>query len=160
MFKGKVIYSLLLVALVAALVGGATMAVFTSTDSNTANNFQAGTVIVTAGDIVTSSTINITNMAPGDVYEGSFTVANAGSLELYFDTQALAIGTLFEGTTPAVVTFTPENAVLAPGGSTVVNFSVNFPLAADNSYQGAAGSVQFAVNAVQTANHTYADYNF
>jgi predicted ribosomally synthesized peptide with SipW-like signal peptide len=151
--KTRIFASMLVIALAAALVGGATMALFTDEDSNEGNVFTAGTVDIEAGE--TSVIIGADNMAPGDTVTGSFTVTNVGTLELRYDVSAAASGDLFAGLTPAVVGALgdDQDVVLAPGASATVTFTVHLPLAADNSYQGATGLVDFTISAEQTANN-------
>jgi predicted ribosomally synthesized peptide with SipW-like signal peptide len=151
--KTKMFMSMLVIALAAALVGGATMAIFTDTETNTGNTFTAGTVTLGIGS--TTLEANAGNMAPGDVRGGSFNVTNTGLLELRFDVSAATSGNLFAGATPATVggLADDQNVVLAPGASATVNFTVSLPLAAGNSYQGATGTVDFTIEAEQTANN-------
>jgi len=151
--KTRIYVSMLVIALAAALVGGATMALFTDQDTNEGNVFTAGTVDIEAGE--TSVIIGAGNMAPGDTVTGSFTVTNIGTLELRYDVSSSVSGALFGGATPALVGALgdDQNVVLAPGASATVTFTVHLPLGADNSYQGAAGSVNFTIAAEQTANN-------
>lgn len=151
--KTKMFASMLVIALAAALVGGATMALFTDQDTNEGNVFTAGTVDIEAGE--TSIIVGADNMAPGDTVTGSFVVTNVGTLELRYDVSALGSGDLFAGATPAVVGALgdDQNVVLVPGASATVTFTVHLPLGADNSYQGAAGLVDFTIAAEQTANN-------
>ncbi|HHW40037.1 MAG TPA: hypothetical protein GXX19_02610 [Syntrophomonadaceae bacterium] len=154
--KKKIAMSLIIIGLVSALIGGATFAIFTSTATNADNTFAAGTVKIAAGDVVQTSALTVSNLAPGDVYSGKFTVSNTGSLELRFDTTANASGALFSGANPAVITIDPafvSDVVLAPGASVDVPFTVSFPIAADNSYQGASGTFNFTVSAEQLKNN-------
>jgi len=158
--KTRMFMSMMVIALVAALVGGATFAVFTSSSMNANNTFSAGTVEITLGTETTDA-VAMGNMAPGDVVAGSFVVENTGSLELYYVVTPIAGGALFAGANPAFVTVTAnENGVLAPGASATVAYTVTLPLAAGNEYQGVSGSLQFDINAVQTANHDYQNYQF
>jgi predicted ribosomally synthesized peptide with SipW-like signal peptide len=156
--KTKMFMSMLVIALAAALVGGATMAIFTDTATNTGNTFTAGTVDVMVYDntsFVTLTPVSITNMAPGDTRSSSFVVRNAGTLDLRFDVSATPTGALFGGTHPAeVLTLADDqNVVLIPGGFHTVNYSVYLPFGAGNEYQGAAGTVNFTIAAEQTANN-------
>lgn len=150
--KRRFLVSFVMIALAALLIGGASFAIFTDTDSNAANDFNAGTVVVAAGTQTYS--VGLTNMAPGDTINGSFVVSNTGTLELRFDTAANTSGVLFEGATPAVVTIAnPSDVVVAAGGTAVVTYSVYMPIGADNGYQNAAGTLSFTVDAEQTANN-------
>ncbi|MBS3902635.1 MAG: SipW-dependent-type signal peptide-containing protein [Dethiobacter sp.] len=158
--KKKMFMSMLVIALAAALVGGATMAIFTDTETSAGNSFAAGTVDITVGSTVIPE-VGFANMAPGDIRSGSFTVTNAGTLALRFDVLAATSGALFEvqgnspGNTPAVVggLTDDQDVVLAPGASATVTFTVTLPLTAGNEYQNDNGTVTFTVNAEQTANN-------
>lgn len=151
--KARMAMSMLVIILAAALVGGATMAIFTDEATNAGNSFAAGTVSVALG--AQHVPVTVTNIAPGDIVTRSFTVTNDGTLELRFDVAAAATGTLFVGTTPAVVggLGDDQNVVLKPGDSATVTFTVALPLAANNDYQGATGTVNFTISAEQTANN-------
>ncbi|MBT9173546.1 MAG: hypothetical protein DDT21_01947 [Syntrophomonadaceae bacterium] len=156
----KLLAGMSVLILLAALVGGATMALFTDSVTNAGNAFTAGTVDIEVGDDPTVP-VHVYNMAPGDTYNGSFTVRNAGTLELRYSVSAATAGPLFAvqgvapGNTPAVVALTANhtNVVLAPGGLATVAFTVYLPLTAGNDYQGDVGTVNFTINAVQTANN-------
>ena len=64
--KAKLLLLVLAVLLVAGLAGGATMALFTDTETNTGNTFAAGTIELQAGNPHVMS-VSVSNMAPGDV---------------------------------------------------------------------------------------------
>ena len=151
--KTRIYVSMLVIALTAALIGGATMALFTDTAANTGNSFAAGTVDITVG--ATDVIVGAANMAPGDTRTGSFVVRNAGSLELRFSVSAVGAGDLFSGATPATIggLGNDQNIVLAPNASATVTFDVILPLTAGNAYQGDGGTVDLTISAVQTANN-------
>jgi len=153
--KTKIFMSMLVIALAAALVGGATMAWFTDTATNVGNTFTAGTVDITVGATTLAIVPAPLNMAPGDIATGSFVVTNAGTLGLRFDVSAVGAGALFVGYTPALVggLVDDQNVVLAPGTSATVAFTVALPLGAGNAYQAATGTVDFTISAEQTANN-------
>lgn len=146
-------------ALVCALVGGATFALFTSNDTNDGNTFGAGTVIVSAGESSFNPPVNYQNMAPGDTINGSFVVENEGSLAIWFKVTAKTDGCLFAGDTPAEVTIHNDNGELpasceGDADTATINYSVYLPLKADDTYQGAQGELQFKVDAVQKDNNS------
>ena len=107
----KLLAGMSVLILLAALVGGATMALFTDSVTNAGNAFTAGTVDIEVGEVPTVP-VHVYNMAPGDTYNGSFTVRNAGTLELRYSVSAATAGALFAvqgvapGNTPAVVALT------------------------------------------------------
>ncbi|MBS3873857.1 MAG: SipW-dependent-type signal peptide-containing protein [Firmicutes bacterium] len=152
--KTKMIVSMLILALAAALVGGATMAIFTDTENNNGNTFTAGTVNITVGG-TSMPAVAAGNMAPGDTITGSFTVTNAGTLQLRFDVSGALGGALFSGATPAILAGLgdDQDVVLDPGASAVVTFTVHLPLGAGNAYQNATGTIDFTIVAEQTANN-------
>lgn len=150
--RSKIFMSMLMIALVAALVGGATFALFTDTTTNADNTFAAGTVDISAG--AQTYTVAINNMAPGDSIPGSFVVKNEGSLKLWYQVTSSAAGALFQGATPAVVVPpATEWAALDPGQSATISYNVSLPLAAGNEYQGVSGTLGFIVNAEQFDNN-------
>lgn len=65
--KAKLFLFVLTVVLAAALVGGATMALFTDTEANVGNTFTAGTLTLQVGGAPPIMHINVPNMAPGDL---------------------------------------------------------------------------------------------
>lgn len=149
--KKKIMVSLMMIALVATLIGGATFAIFTDTATNTNNTFSAGTLDVNA--LNQAITVPIDNIAPGDTISGSFVVENNCSLDMWYRVKANVGGSLFAGATPAVVEFDPANGGLASDVDQTVNFSVKLPVAADNTYQAAEGTLSFTVDAQQMANN-------
>ncbi|MFZ5649992.1 MAG: TasA family protein [Bacillota bacterium] len=159
--------SLMAVALIAMLVSAATFALFTSTTTNQANTFTAGTVTLSQ---VAGVPFTLSNIAPGDAgTAGTFTVAYTGSLNAWLGLTTSTSGDLFAGTTPLTVTITDgaSNSYLANaanqvvgtaavGTGTSVTFTVNYsmPLSAGNEYQGDAGTLNMEVKAVQAANNS------
>jgi spore coat-associated protein N len=158
--KKKIGGGLLAAALGASLIGGGTFALFTDSVTNTGNTFTAGTVSIddlTGNGNVFTSALYVSNLAPGDNETGTITVQNNGSLDAWvrIDTaNSTTSGTLFGGATPMQITYA-ANVVLVPaGGQTTLDVEYNLPLAADNSYQGATGTINVAVQAVQSRNNT------
>ena len=152
--RSKIFMSMMMIALVAALVGGATFALFTDATTNDNNTFAAGTVKIIAGGQVYSDTVDISNIAPGDVISGSFDVENNGSLKLWYNVTQTASGPLFSGATPAEVALTdPGWKELAPGATATVNYTVTLPLETNDDYQGATGTLSFTVDAEQFDNN-------
>ena len=175
--KSRILVSMLVIALAAALVGGATMSIFTAQGVTDEQTYAAGTVLldVTEEKILdTGTTMAIGNMAPGDTIEGEFKVENAGTLPLWFNVGYEASGFLFTGESEggeeavlneengdgekhnATVTiidkeFLPKE--LAPGEKETIRFKVHLPREAGNEYQGAEGQLKFLVNAEQSAHN-------
>lgn len=83
--KSKIAASLLVIALAAALMGGATFAYFTDTATNTGNMFSAGTLKINITQPAQGAAIfNVPNMYPGQAVTGYVYVKNAGSLPMKF----------------------------------------------------------------------------
>lgn len=78
--KKNVVVSMLIIALAAALLGGATFAWFTDSKQASAN-FTTGTIIL--GETI-ATPLSISNMAPNDTTEWEITIANEGTLDLYY----------------------------------------------------------------------------
>jgi predicted ribosomally synthesized peptide with SipW-like signal peptide len=78
--KKNVVVSMLIIALAAALLGGATFAWFTDSKEVSAT-FTTGTIIL-GEDIATP--LSISNMAPNDTTKWEITIANEGTLDLYY----------------------------------------------------------------------------
>jgi predicted ribosomally synthesized peptide with SipW-like signal peptide len=77
--------SLLVIALAAAVIGGATMAWFTDSDSVDNVTFTAGTLLVDIEDFkVATENIKLDTLNPGDSWEYEFDVVNAGTKNLIF----------------------------------------------------------------------------
>lgn len=79
--KKNVVVSMLIIALAAALLGGATFAWFTDSKQVSAT-FTTGTIIL--GDNI-ATPLSISNMAPNDTTDPwKITIANEGTLDLYY----------------------------------------------------------------------------
>ena len=77
MLKSRMMLSILIIALVAAVIGGGTMAWFTA-KAEVANTFTAGTVMISAEETsVVPGTMD--NVNPGDCYEKTLEIVNTGS---------------------------------------------------------------------------------
>jgi len=165
--RKRMFLSLTMIFLVAALIGGATFAVFTDESTNADNTFAAGTIDINSA-FTTAWSGDCELMAPGDVREAKITVTNSGSLELGYDIAATLSGKLFtaqpndpncavleifDAGGNEIVPGPDNNRVLASGASEVLTVKVRLPLDAGNAYQGAQGSVTLTFNAVQTANN-------
>jgi predicted ribosomally synthesized peptide with SipW-like signal peptide len=168
--KSRIFMSMLVIALAAALVGGATMSIFTAEAETNERTYAAGTVKIAAGNQTFHEIDTLKNMAPGDTINGEFVVKNTGSLPLWFNVGYEASGFLFTGESEggeeavlneengdgekhnATVTiigkeFLPKE--LAPGEKETIGFKVHLPLEAGDEYQGATGNLKFLVNAEQ-----------
>jgi spore coat-associated protein N len=160
--KKQLLGAAMATAIGAAAIGGGTYALFTDTAANTGNTFTAGTVViddVTNGSAFTATSF-VGNMAPGDSESGTIKIKNNGSLDAFVKIKDVTTsGALFGGTTPVIVDYDNDGVVMIPANTeSTFNVTYSFPLAAGNSYQGATGSVDFNVQAVQVRNN-YNDTN-
>lgn len=149
--KTKMFMSMLVIALAAALVGGATMAWFTDVETNAVNTFTAGELAIAVG--TQTYTVVIGNMAPGDTISGTFTVSNTETLDLKYMTTINTAGALF-GVGGATVTITSGGTgnIAAGAAPATVAYNVSLPTTAGNAFQGVSGTLSFTVNATQPAN--------
>lgn len=88
----KIIASLVAIATVAAVAGGATVAYFSDTETSTDNTFAAGTLDLKVDGNDTVTAINLSNKKPGDAAEAAvWLLRNNGSLPgtLSFQTGAV-----------------------------------------------------------------------
>ncbi len=74
--------SMLVIAMAAALIGGATMAWFTDEAASEEVSFQAGTLLIDIDDLERTgdyTEVDIDNLNPGDTWEWEFDVENVGT---------------------------------------------------------------------------------
>lgn len=88
----KVLFSLLLIGIVAAMAGAGTLAYFTDEETSTGNTFTAGTLDLELspwsayvqhskdGTATGGTTFTIDNAAPGDSFDVYITLSNVGTL--------------------------------------------------------------------------------
>lgn len=155
--KKRLMVSIMMIALVAALVGGATFALFTDTAVNENNTFAAGTVDINTNP---NPVFNVPNMAPGDVVTGTVNVVNAGTLDLKYNfvnafggdlAPVLSIVSIKDAAGADVdpAAFRP----MASGTSEPLSITVKMDLAAGNWYQAKTGTLTMTFNAEQLANN-------
>ncbi|MGZ4113345.1 MAG: TasA family protein [Tumebacillaceae bacterium] len=160
----KVALTMATTALGAALIGGSSFALFTSSTTNNGNTFTAGTVVVKdiTGGSISSQEVNFSNLAPGDHKTLNLTVKNDGSLDEWVRINGKAsdnskTGAIFDANSGVTLNYHTDDVVkLAPGDTHVFKIDYNFPKDADNSYQGTTGSFNVVVDAVQARNNTNA----
>jgi len=150
----------MLIALVSALVGGATFAVFTDNDSNTGNTFSTGTVDINAAP--QTAVLTVSNIAPGDFGTADITITNDGSLDLKYNITEALTGDLVQGTNGLQVSYSIGGVAisdltvwrnLASGASEVLTVAWSLPTAADDSYQGTSAALDLTFNAEQLRNN-------
>lgn len=162
--RKNIVVSMLVIALAAALLGGATWAWFT--DSKEANaNFTAGTLVL--GDI-DDFTGSITDWAPGDTKECTVKIKNNGSLAMYY---RLYFTSNISGNLPEVVlvsiddgdekllsevncdsAFTYSDSSLAGEAEISHTLKFHLPEETNNDYQDAVWTITLHAEAVQAAN--------
>ena len=79
--KSRMMVSLLVIAMVAALIGGGTMAWFTAKADAPVNEFTAGTVMIDVGEEVVYGE-DMDNVNPGDCFLKCIEVTNTGTKEM------------------------------------------------------------------------------
>lgn len=83
MINRKIAMSLLSIVAALSVVGGAAYAAFSATSSSNGNAFSAGTLTLTvtpAGGTVSSPAFTFSNIAPGDEFTKSISLANTGTV--------------------------------------------------------------------------------
>lgn len=99
--RRRVLGSVLTVGAASSAAGAGTFALFSDTETSSANTVQAGTLDLQVNGSGTNTVVDVTNVAPGDTGSDSTTIRNDGTLDGY-----LTIG---------VAGFkTPENGVNEP----------------------------------------------
>jgi spore coat-associated protein N len=156
--KKKLLMATGTMALAAMLVSAGTFALFTSEATNAGNTFTSGTVSIedVTGGAAFNQTMFFDNLAPGDGESATVTIENNGSLDAWvrIDTSnSVGTGALFEGTHPLAITLDGDVVQIPADGSATFDVSYSFPLAADNSYQEATGSLDINFQAVQVRNN-------
>lgn len=165
--KKRLLLSFMMIALVAALVGGATFAAFTSSASNSNNSFTSGSINLLADGVTTTNSFNVTGMIPGATGTDTFAVSNNGTLALRYKMTLTKTGDtgFLTGVAPAVIitvkdsTGTPivfdasgvsdYRPLAALTGSENLTVEYSFPDRADNNdFQGKTGSFSIALDAV------------
>lgn len=79
----RILFSLMVIAVVAAMIGGGTLAWFSDTAESESNSFTAGTLSIDDNLVAQTDAIEFDPMAPGDVTEEFVvTIKNDGSINL------------------------------------------------------------------------------
>lgn len=164
MLAKRLTLSLLAVAAISILVSGASFALFTASASNVDNTFTAGTVSLGSPS---DNLVDLTNIAPGDTGNaGTYQITYTGSLDAWLGLDTSTSGAIFGGATPLQVTISDGTNTYSPnatnqvmglftnGQSVTLSVDYAMPLAADNSYQGASGTVSMMIHAVQAKNNS------
>lgn len=169
--RKKIVASMLVIALAAALLGGAISAWF-SAEASTNATFTAGTLDLAD---LQPSLVTISDMAPGDkTVAENITIRNTGSLELFYRISFVNSGS---GTLGQVLHLWIDGVdkgaqedlgtgyifdstmKLSGGASEVISVSFELPGTAGNEYKGESFSGSLVVQAVQVKNNIDVDGN-
>lgn len=163
--RTRIVISMMVIALAAALFGGATYAWFTAGE-DVDTTFTAGTLRL--GDM-SGLALNVGNMAPGDVETWNITVENDGSLRMFYRMYFSGNGSLAEQLYVTVNDgssdiyygllsnmLDQQNAIFDSGYPTLnssatanYTFTFEFSSGAGNAYQGASFTGELKVQAAQ-----------
>ncbi|GHH98290.1 TasA family protein [Neobacillus kokaensis] len=150
--KKKIGGALLGTALGAALVGGGTFALFTSSATNEGNTATTGTMTIsdiTGGD--GKAAFTVTNMAPGDSGKGTVTIKNNGTLDAWV---AIESATDTGDLAPALNVTANSAPVLIPAkGTTTFDVNYDLPKSTGNAFQGKSAQLDVVFKAVQAKNN-------
>ena len=80
--RSKMLIGVLVFALAAAVIGGATMAWFTDSDESAPVTFSAGTLLIDLHEDISYEELDVDNLNPGDVKEWKIIVENKGTKNL------------------------------------------------------------------------------
>ena len=132
------------------MVYSGTMAWFRDQAVTDDDSFQTGVVTITSSgeELVYEPTLNLTNLVPGDEMSGSFVIKNEGTVDLWYALSPDKEGTLWES--GVEVEADAKYGYLAVGEERHVNYAITI---GGEAPQQAAGSLRFAVDAVQVPYH-------
>jgi spore coat-associated protein N len=88
----KVLLSLMMIVLVCALIGGGIYAYFSDTETSTGNTFTAGTLDLNLdGGNTNVVKFTVGSVVPGSSGNGTWTVANVGTIDGYLDLESVGV---------------------------------------------------------------------
>ena len=171
----RILLSLVIITLVASSVTVGAMALWTDTETSSANTFTAGTIDLALAN-GTPLPFGVTAMAPGDSVTGTIDVTNSGTLEFRYAMTTTGDGssildeqldceikvgavTLYSGKLSSAAIGDPAQGAqagdrtLVPTGSETLTFTVSMPIDTGDGYQGTTCSVDFVFAAEQTSNN-------
>lgn len=94
----KILTSVLTIALVVTVVGGATIANFFDTETSNGNTFTAGSLdLKLDGGDTNVVKFTVANMQPGNQPHGSYNLKNAGSLNGFLDIESIVVSSFENG---------------------------------------------------------------
>jgi len=171
----RILLSLVIITLVASSVTVGAMALWTDTETSSANAFTAGTIDLALTD-GSPLPFSVTAMAPGDNVTGTIDVTNSGTLQFRYAMTTTGDGssildeqldceikagavTLYSGKLSSAVIGDPAQGAqagdrtLGPTGGETLTFIVSMPIDTGDGYQGTTCSVDFVFAAEQTSNN-------
>ena len=169
--KKNVVVSMLIIALAAALLGGATFAWFTDSKQASAN-FTTGTIIL--GETI-ATPLSISNMAPNETETWDITIANEGSLDLYYRLGFRGNGNLAEvlhvtidgedkGTLEDIIDsgyiFDESMRINADAENHTLTITFHLPAETGNDYQNSTFEGCLTVEATQVKNQVSSSINW
>ncbi|ANB60512.1 TasA family protein [Anoxybacteroides amylolyticum] len=146
---------------------GETNALFT--DQQTVPNNTASTATLKVS-VSPSPIFNVSNLIPGDVIQRTVTVKNDGTVPFTYSIQGSATNntllwtdktnglqltivkdatTYFTGPISNINTNPNPELLLAPGASDQLQFTITFPVTANNAFQNLTETITFTVSAMQ-----------
>jgi predicted ribosomally synthesized peptide with SipW-like signal peptide len=144
----------------ALLIGGASVAWFTSSAENTRNTFQSGTLNIMLDREQGNYYFDIQKIAPGDQGSQLIVVSNTGSLDLDYQITYMIKGILAEGAYPLEIQFlnSSERRIdlalerrLLSGQQEPLMIIWEMPQEAGNEYQAGTARFDVQVTASQVA---------
>ncbi|MEW5784835.1 MAG: TasA family protein [Bacillota bacterium] len=106
----KILFSVLIIVLSLAAIGGATAAWFTASADPIENVFTAGTVSIAANETVLTQGFVFGNWNPGDCVDKQFTITNTGTKGIYL--RGRLVGQWYEKVSGEWVPWTPPANVV------------------------------------------------
>jgi len=156
--RSGILITFVLIIIGALLIGGATVALFTSTAENTRNTFQAGALIIELDRNNGSLYFDLVDIAPGDGGSQPVTIANTGTLDLDYRIAYDLSGVLAQGQHPLQIQFFDSNDLpidlslarrLNTGQEETITVIWDMPLEAGNEYQAGTATFELLINAAQ-----------
>lgn len=157
----KLFFTFVLISIGALLIGGSSVAWFTSTAENTQNTFQSGTLKIELDREQGNYYFDLTNIAPGDQGTQTLVISNTGSLTLFYQISYTMRGDLAGGKHPLEIQFLNDKEEiidldlqreLARGHEETLMIAWEMPQEAGNEYQAGTAQFDLLVNASQV-NH-------
>jgi predicted ribosomally synthesized peptide with SipW-like signal peptide len=155
----KILVSMMLVGLVAALAGAGLHAYFSDTETSTGNTFTAGTLNLKVGDTdPTTWKITISGLKPGDSGSRSVTVTNTGTLDGKLSISFINLVDNENGLTEPEVKLDDDDS----SGELAENLNLIITIDSTTIYNGPASGItsaslsNYPLNAGQSATFTVA----